>query len=334
MGCISSKILKKSLSFREDLSHSHRSKRNRIATSGIPDDLLFTSGNGNGNGTSGDHKFLSKKSQVPKSALALEPTNVEMINTWELMAGLEEQEVETASSKIVDADKIRRRSKSFHWSPEDEGSIIDHVFDVGKKGVGRSRSFHTVEEYDAMLERILLSKAQKNDDDDDDYVQLKPCGASSTMNYQYTQNKNGIQLLSRGKDLVEDNAMDLTSGPDDIKQVFPRNTITITIEESSSFKDVVIQERSIKTKGLESLQIPSAVELQSIGSLREWLLGGGGGGGDGCVESPGDYVTPKFGNYDKSCGEEWKEEPILNPELLAAFEEFIQQLEIEEERFL
>lgn len=90
-------------------------------------------------------------------------------------------------------------------------------------------------------------------------------------------------------------------GPDDIKEMlFP---ITNTIEESSSSKG-------------------SALELQSIGSLREWLLGVGG------VESPGDYyVTPNYD--DKSCGEEWKEEPILNPDLLAAFQEFIQQLEIE-----
>lgn len=366
MGCVSSKILTKSLSFREDLRH--RSKRNRIAN-GIPmPDELFTSSNG----TSGDHKFLglvstTSKPQTgssnssPKSAL--EPTHVEMINTWELMAGLEEQveqkqEVETkgpmslpakelVSSKIADVDKIRR-SKSCHWSLENEGPMIDLAFeglnkdhfDWGNKGVGRSRSFHTAEEYDAMLERIQLSKAHNDDD-----VQLEPCGVS-TKNYHYTQNnvidvEDPAQLLSRDKYLVEDNAMAFTSGPD-IKEMFPSNYNTI--EESSSFKDVVVQERSIcdtglkrtaMAKGLESLQIPSAVELKSIGSLREWLHGGGGGGG--CVESPGDHVTPKFGKYNKSWpefGEERKEESIFDPELLAAFEEFIQQLEIEEERIL
>lgn len=306
MGCISSKILTKSSSFREDLCQ--RSNRKSMAN-GIPilDELYIS-----GYGTSVDHKLLIKSQneslKLPAES-SLDPTNAETINTWELMAGLEEHVVEStqdvqaislmslseldlATSKLLSIDKVRR-SKSCGWSLGDEGFDTDQVFeglheeksDRVMKGVGRSRSFHTVEDYDSMLQRMLLSSSQND----------------GNNNIKLSCSYNGIDELSSFKD-------------DDMEKG--------SVCETGS-------KRKAMAKGLESLRIPSAVELQSIGSLEEWLHADDGGG---CV---GSYVTAKVGFEDKTCfefGKEWKEESVFDPEMLAAFEEFIQQFESEEER--
>lgn len=294
------------MSFREDLNQ--RSKRNRVAN-GIPMlDELFTSSNANG-----DQPFLALVSKLqaggfasaPKSAL--EPANTEIINTWELMAGLEEQaEHKLVSSKILDFDKMKR-SKSCELSSlsslvTELDGLNEDQFNLENKGVGRSRSFHTVEEYDAMIQRIMLSRGH-NDDYDSAYK-------LQTQNSQHN--------------------VPLTSEPD-IKEVLPSNTSCNIFEDVNQERrlcDIGLK-RKVMAKGLESLQIPSTVEFHTIGSLRDWLHNGG------CANSPGEYSTPKFGNYNykpkSGLGEECKEESMFNPELVAAFEEFMQQLEVEEE---
>lgn len=323
------------MSFREDLNQ--RSKRNRVAN-GIPMlDELFTSSNANG--TNGDQPFLALVSKLqardfaspPKSAP--EPTNTEIINTWELMAGLEEQaEQNLASSKILDFDKMKR-SKSYELSSlsslvTELDGLNEDQFNLENKGVGRSRSFHTVQEYDTMIQRIMLSGGH-NDDYDSAYK-------IQTQNSQYLEhNVPDIHEIvqssfSRDKYLIEENTVPLTSEPD-IKEVLPSNTSCNKFEDVNQERrlcDIGLKRKAM-AKGLESLQIPSTVEFRTIGSLRDWLHNGGR------VNSPGEYVTPKFGNYNKpEWGEKCKEDSMFNPELVAAFEEFMQQLEVEEESVL
>lgn len=305
MGCISSKFISKSLSFREDLSNRKRGVNGLTML-----DELFTSDDGNSAGS--DHQVFVLASKlrtedfVLPSKKSVESKDKETINTWELMAGLEEQAEqkedvlvlslaqELATSKVVDLDKLKR-SKSCEISKLAPAFELND--DQENKGVGRSRSFHTVEEYDAMMERIMFSQA--HNDEYDQYI---------------------------------NNHVDHTSAPD-IKEVIP------SISHSSIDKDGAQEKNTCDTglkrkalmKGLQSLQIPPAAEFRKTGSLKDWLQNGGNLG------SPGEYVTPKFGNYNKpksKLSEEYRDDSIFNPELVAAFEEFLEQLEVEEDNIL
>lgn len=75
-------------------------------------------------------------------------------------------------------------------------------------------------------------------------------------------------------------------------------------------------------EGFEPLKIPTAFEFTAVGSLREWLNDGG----------EVTCLTPKFDSYSS----EMKNEKgcFFNPELVAAIEEHMQQLELEEEIIL
>ena len=314
MGCISSKFITKSLSFRED--HSNR-KRGINGLTVL--DELFTSDDGNSG--SNDHQFFALVSKlrtgdfVPEKSL--ESNDKETINTWELMAGLEEQaeqkEDETVSSvaqeimnwKGVELDRLKR-SKSCEIS--NLATAFGLNDDQENKGVGRSRSFHTVEEYDAMMERNMFSVHS------DEYDVAKFQGTDESISRsRYENNK------------------DRASEPD-IKEVIP--SVSSRSINMDGGQETDTYDAGLKRKGLSkglSLQIPSAAEFRKTGSLKDWLQNGGNAG------SPGEYVTPKFGNYNKpksKLSEEYRDDSIFNPELVAAFEEFLERLEVEENSVL
>lgn len=317
MGCISSKFITKSLSFREDLSNRKRGVNGLTML-----DEFFTSDDGNS--ASNDHQFFALVSKLRTGDFVMPPKksvedkDKETINTWELMAGLEEQaeqKEELAYSEVADRDKLKR-SKSCEISKF--ATAFELNDDQDYRGVGRSRSFHTVEEYDAMMERIRFSHVVHNDECDKymiNHVAKFQETAQSVPRNQFEKNK------------------DHTSEPD-IKEVIPN------VSSSSSTNKDGAQEtstcdtgskRKALTKGLESLQIPSAAEFRKTGSLKDWLQNGGN------ISSPGEYVTPKFGNYNKpksKLSEEYRDDSVFNPELVAAFEEFLEQLEVEEDSIL
>ncbi|WOH07154.1 hypothetical protein DCAR_0626583 [Daucus carota subsp. sativus] len=309
MGCISSKFITKSLSFRED--HSNR-KRGINGLTVL--DELFTSDDGNSG--SNDHQFFALVSKlrtgdfVPKKSL--ESNDKETINTWELMAGLEEQAEqkedeklssvaqEIMNSKGVELDKLKRSKSCEIINLATAFGLND---DQENKGVGRSRSFHTVEEYDAMMERIMLSV---HNDENDQYMN------NDVAKFQETDQS-------------------ISSEPD-IKEVIPSvssQSINTDGGQETDTYDAGLKRKAL-SKGL-SLQIPSAAEFRKTGSLKDWLQNGGNAG------SPGEYVTPKFGNYNKpksKLSEEYRDDSIFNPELVAAFEEFLERLEVEENSVL
>ncbi|KAL8096585.1 uncharacterized protein LOC141700145 [Apium graveolens] len=315
MGCISSKFITKSLSFREDLSNRKRGVHGLTML-----DEFFTSDDGNS--TSNDHHFFALVSKLRTGDFALpakksvEEKDKETINAWELMAGLEEQadqKEELAYSKVPDLDKLKR-SKSCEISKL--ATAFELNDDQDNRGVGRSRSFHTVEEYDAMMERIMISHVH-NDDESDQYTN------NHVAKFQET-----AQSVPRKQ---IDNDKDQTTEPD-IKEVIADVSSSVNKDgfQETSNPDTGLKRKALK-KGLESLQIPSAAEFRKTGSLKDWLQNGGN------ISSPGEYVTPKFGNYNKpksKLSEEYRDDSVFNPELVAAFEEFLQQLEVEEDSIL
>lgn len=88
--------------------------------------------------------------------------------------------------------------------------------------------------------------------------------------------------------------------------------------------------RKAMAKELTSLKF-SPFEFSRTGSLREWLITGGQ------LQSPGSYVTPKFGDFkvsvDKNIGSD-SENSVFDPILISEFEEAMQKLTMEEEFIL
>ncbi|XP_057498172.1 uncharacterized protein LOC130782784 [Actinidia eriantha] len=345
MGCISSKVITKSMSFHQEMSQSLQR-----TTNGIPvlEELFTTS---------------------PKPTL--QHSSTETINTWELISGLRENQVKQEGQQadpslsqtpvVVDIYKAKW-SKSCHWSPEnemlarvprDDGLTADR-FKLASKGVVRTRSFHTIEEYDAMVENIQLIQEQlKGFGDGNDsatklQLQHSKCSSKKTycVDYYHSNFLEATQSCPRDEESTRENSMidvagtPLTSipGTKETKEVLPSlNVSTLIIEKSKAYDDDDPHEgnfsgkgfkRKVIAKGLKSLQIPSTIEFPRVPSLRDWVQAGGQ------VNSSGAYVTPKFGNYNlqstnwsgKVCGED----SIFSPKLVAAFEECMQQMEVDE----
>lgn len=129
MGCFSSKVAARTGSFKEDWSQS---LQRRIKGFPLLDDIIVSK-----NTTDQLHPVVCTANLDEKNLRTSDSAPpVEIINTWELMADLEEQEEETTH--------LPHCSQSFH------------LFNSGKEGVekeklSRSRSFPTVEECGAVL---------------------------------------------------------------------------------------------------------------------------------------------------------------------------------------
>ncbi|CAL5410238.1 unnamed protein product [Camellia sinensis] len=340
MGCISSKILSKSMSFRKEMRQSLQRTTDGIL--GLEE--IFTTG--------------------PKPTLHYPSNKHETINTWELIAGLEEeQEVQHANHLLLPCPGVEKldiyeanRSQSCHWSPENEMSprvprddeFTEEEFKWGSKGVARARSFHTVEEYDAMIENIQLVRKQVEEFGDYKHdsateMQHSKCSSKKSQRVDDYYCSNIHESTQSSEESIRENSMTdktrnpLTSGPG-TKQVLPSLNSSTLIEKSKTFEEVAhegnISEKGLKRKAiaqsLKSLQTPSTIDFPNVASLREWLQMG-----EKCT--PLELVTPKFGSYnvpmagsDKEC----REDSIFDPELVAAFEECMIQLAVEEEMVL
>ena len=323
MGCICSKVMARSMSFKEDFNQSLQGRDNSLPVL----EELFISRN------VGDELFplvctfntMENKSQtgsfIQESNKSHSP-DAEPVDT------------ETAKPpKVVEcADfNMTRRSKSCHWSfPGHDvlslalgisNGVKEMGFDWSNKGVVRCRSFHTAEEYDAMVERIWLSRSQQTGFDVDD-------GVTKVLLHH-----------SEASSKEESHHADHTDS--DI-QALDQETIEVVLDASGSCStagDVEIEhniiakepKRKAMAKRLRSLSIPTTIEFPAIASLREWIPVGG------LTDSPEAYVTPKFGTCDLPIAgteSECRESLPFSPELVEAFEESMKQLEAEEESIL
>lgn len=349
MGCITSKVITKSMSFHKEMSQSLPR-----TTDGIP--VV-------------EDRYNS--SHIPD----LYPSSTETFNAWELVAGLEQhrvnqegnhEDLSLPSSSSVEKKRgiyKAKRSKSSQWLPENEipprvprdfDRLDGLEFKWGSKGVVRARSFHTVEEYDAMVETIHLAGGPKNgfgnEHDSGTEMQLPHSKWSSKkphlFDYYPSSTHDATISLSRDEESIRENSTTdergtpITVGPG-TREMLPSLTDSISAEKSQTFEDAAhegsssISGKGLKRKaigkGLNSIQVPSTTEFPSVANLREWLYQGGQ------VYSPGAYVTPKFGSYNISKPrprKERSEESIFDPNLVAAFEECMQQLEAEEDTVL
>lgn len=245
MGCISSKAITRSMSIREELSHGFQSRS-------VVWEELLTSHSAN------DHQlfaFVNVDTPTPKlktSSFTLpSQTPPSLINA--------KPHPQNDSSNFT-------RSKSCH-------TVGGNRLDLKDEG---SRSFHTVEEYDALLERIRGTRSLECFDD-------------------------VMKKLQPGGDGNE--------------------------EESSSVKSGENCEAGWKRKavarGLKSLDISTPAPARM--KQRRLVV-------QGQIYSPGTYVTPKFGSYNDPAVRQ--ENAVFSPELVAAFEDCMQQLQVDEDSIL
>lgn len=271
------------MSIRQELSHGFHSR------SAVWEELL-TSKSNRGN----DHlfAFVCSNSNSNSNSKLNTTTFTDAMTTAKA-----EEAVPEDALVLVHPDSCKfMRSKSSHTLREKKNLSLD------LEGKSRSLSFHTVEEYDALLERIHGTRSLEDYfpwDGDNDF-QGSTCVAED-------QNE-------------EDN----------------EDSAVMVMEEEGKLE--MGWKRKAIAKGLKSLDIefPAAT---GIGKLKQQMLV------QGQVYSPGTYVTPKFGSYNdpathsqqkQSQGDKDKdeEETLFSPELLAAFEDCMQQLQLEEDTIL
>ncbi|KAF3329784.1 hypothetical protein FCM35_KLT05115 [Carex littledalei] len=264
MGCISSKLLAKPGNFSETVSQSFQRRSNNVLQ-----ELISSSESNN------DQQFLAllcskntatsikpngseptQLSKDPNPAPSPDPTKVETINSWELLAGLEEENEE----KETDNHEVKNAEQNV------EGVIN-----------GKARSFRTVEDLDVIL-------TSSDSEDSNNFVIEDSSGSSDKSN---SSNSSGAKRKTRARELA-------------------------------------------------ALELP-AFEFGKSGSLRDWLLKGGQ------VFSPGSYVTPKFGSSvqkEEIVNNNSKDEELVgggcvfDPEMLAQFEDAIEEMRREEESIL
>ncbi|XP_020222039.1 uncharacterized protein LOC109804594 [Cajanus cajan] len=340
MGCMSSKVITRSISF-----HEERKRRSKRTSNGIPllEDLIISTGGSDqylalvcAANTVSNKLHSGSLSSNTSSKLAIEPANSQTTEKLKPSARLVQGE-----GKQIESDK-KNRSKSWHQFPQhivhsldqENSSGFEDRHDSKSKGAARCRSFHTVEEYDDMVDKIWLTTEQDVGSGTNMNLQDKESAIkkmqSSCLNKNYS--------LEERKIVKETNNLSASSESSTIAPIpSPKSHISspgIKNDEVVQSHKTSTTEKGIKRKAvakrLESLRIPSAVEYPAIASLREWLPAGG-------IYSPGSYVTPKFGSYsimDIENASESGEDSIFSPELVSAFEQCMQKLETEEENIL
>lgn len=311
MGCISSKlIIARSISY-----HEERNQRSMRKANGIPllEDLIISTSDqylALVCTTNKKSNKLHSKSLISNttSKLAIEPESSEVID--------EKLESSTALVEIQGEEQFendhKNRSKSWHFPEHIVDSLsqenlsgIEDKDDLRSKSDLGERSFHTVEEYDDIVNRIWLNKSQIDQ--------------QSEFNNEDEDDVSAIKTVLQDKD-------------SSIKKMQPVG-LNKNEERVPSHKTRMLEKgnkRKAIANRLESLRVPSNVESPAITSLKEWLPADG-------IYSPGSYVTPKFGSYssmnirnaNESC-----EDSIFSPELVSAFEQCMQKLEAEEENIL
>lgn len=138
MGCISSKILTKSGSFKEKGSLSHSFQRSNMI-----EDIILSTSKSNGDQfltllCASNSTATNTKAKEPEQSPAA-AAKIETINVSELLAGLDEENNTMEQSERENGDK----SPAARCVVSDGGAAAD----------GRARSFRTVEDFDALVAR-------------------------------------------------------------------------------------------------------------------------------------------------------------------------------------
>lgn len=214
MGCISSKLVSRSLSFQEELTKNMQRSANDIpaleelAISGNINDQFFALVcTANTVACTYKSGSFSGKSNNPvvEPDISLTKTKSEFNSSLE-QEGEEKHtglEAKLVLPQVPSIDPTKR-SKSCHFFPTNEASYpsveIFHGVEEKRRnheGMERATSFHTIEEFDALIEKLKLSKEQKigydgGDDGSVTGVKLNQF-RSSTHASEHSADSNNIQ---------------------------------------------------------------------------------------------------------------------------------------------
>ncbi|KAG6695706.1 hypothetical protein I3843_09G110800 [Carya illinoinensis] len=209
MGCISSKFVARSILLSCDSSEGQNPSLKRTAI-GIPEleELNFSYYGGDhylaliGVANMVVNKLHSRDSNSNScSKPDIGPARTETMNPWEMMATLDQGVVIHAKPtpqvvESIDIDLAARRSKSCHWFPEHGVSSIAMEIPADMKeqksywsykDMARSKSVHTVEEYEAILETIGSGVQQRwlNGKDYSSGINLQFIGSKTSLNMSH-----------------------------------------------------------------------------------------------------------------------------------------------------
>lgn len=357
--------MSRSTSFQEDLNQSmQRSAKSNPAlkelaiSENINDQLLSLV-----HTIAVDLRSRSFSKNCPKPAF--KPNITRTSNTQECLPSPEPVEAKQAEPEVsmqlpqILEDGLTKWCRSCVWLPEKNETLSPFMesFDGANEdkwnhnNVGRARSFHTVEEYDALIENIRLSGAEIVSDGEDSYSTIKVQlnhSQSSTYASQHDGDSYGTKEIQKSEfkdetsqdknSMIEEistlSSSELESEKHNTNPSRSRTTKELNVVGNCPPEQHILQKgfkRKSIAKRLKSLEIPETIEFPAVASLREGLHVGGQ------VYSPGAYVTPKFGSYSLPSNEtanKCDEGVIFNPELVAACEECMQQLEAEAETIL
>ncbi|KAL6644598.1 hypothetical protein ACP70R_016206 [Stipagrostis hirtigluma subsp. patula] len=306
MGCVSSKILAKSGSFQETVNHSFQFQRTNVI-----EEIILSSSKSNGDQflallcTSNSSATKAKESeQSPGTAAAAaaenEPAKIETIDVSDLLAGLEEEN-----------DDAGQEQEQERQHGREDGGKKSPVSECAADGTaGSSRSFRTVEEFDALVTRsgssaqaTALAAEQEEPRNAAAATMSSPGAAATAMAAESSSSPGQAGSAGGGEEA-----------------------------EAAGAK------RRARARKLGELNVPPAFDFSKSGSLRDWLLRGGQ------TFSPGSYVTPKFGTAPAPPTEhgdggghkvaEQQQHAVFDPELIAQFERAMEQLSEDEERVL
>lgn len=327
MGCISSKlIIARSISF-----HEERKQKPQRTVNGIPllEDL-FTSTSGSDQylalvraANTVSNKLHSKSiTSNTSSKLATEPDSSQVIEKLE-PSGKQGNQFESDHNN---------RSKSWH-----NLTGFEDRHDLSSEGDVGNRSFHTVEEYDDMVNRNWLTKSQlvqqsefNNEELDGSVIkmglQVSEFGSDTT---HHIEDKDSAIKKMQPSCLNKNPALEDREIVKD--EVVPSHKTRMLESAAKGVSNIEKgNKRKAIAKRLESLKVPPNIESPAIASLKEWIPADG-------IYSPGSYVTPKFGSYsllNTRNANESSEDSIFSPELVSSFEQCMQKLEAEEENIL
>lgn len=338
MGCVTSKVMTRTGSFQEELSQSLK-RRHR----GVPalQEILFSrSKNGgdpflviyNADAATDDTKQSSDKHINPES-----------VDTWDLMEGLEESSQLQDEEEEIEEHYRKQQSQSFRFSFSDYKSSGESSADIAV----RSKSFHTVDEYDAiMMERNRLSPTNLKKDWEDglaDYLKnvnkvLNPYSSTMAMQESISdevEERNCISVESdiEGSQNLAENVPITSSVP------MPTNNGIVSIKEKVHANHEKGTRRKAMAKDLTLLAIPSTVEFSVIATEDNE--------GNAVNLNPSQdqyyYETPRFGSFgfplsfkkeDSPSAEEIQDACVFDPEMVSSLEVAMQQLQREEDLLL
>ncbi|TVU05320.1 hypothetical protein EJB05_48478, partial [Eragrostis curvula] len=304
MGCVSSKILTKSGSFQEKVSHTFQRSSNNVI-----EEIILSSSKSNGDqflallctSTSSARKAVKEPEQSAAVTAAAEPpaAKIETINVSELLAGLEEEsfaaEKEQEQEQRSDGDRKEGGRSPAQCAASDGGAAA------------RAWSFRTVEEFDALVTQSGSSeRAPAPAPEQEEPGTATPTAATSSGATAERSSSSGQEeeLAAKGEDGAG-------------------------------------SKRRARARQLGELKVPTTFDFSKSGSLRDWLLRGGQIFSPGSYVTPRFGTAPAVPaaerGGDENTGEkqqQQKQNAVFDPELVAQFERAMEQLSEDEERVL